>query len=347
MAEITTKKRILHVTECLEGGVGQAISRWIDRSDSFSNKHYALGRVRMSDRSATYSFDNEQVHSVYRLALRYVSLVREFNPDIIHVHSTKAGIIARLLPSRGAKIVYSPHCYAFLMTNYPKSVRNCLRILERILSVRTDCIVAVSPFEATIAKQISSPSCKVIIEPNIPNPSIENLVTKSKSGFGHGLVIRAVGRYCDQKNPLLMKMIVDQLTTRGLAHDFLWIGSPDDVSEVVELPISGWLSQSEVEANIESASLLLHTAAWEAAVPLVALDAIRLGTPVVMLKRPEYSGILTHGLFETEAEALDLIRGLSSPEAQNALCELQREQIDYYLKENAVGNLRRIYSQGF
>jgi glycosyltransferase involved in cell wall biosynthesis len=119
------------------------------------------------------------------------------------------------------------------------------------------------------------------------------------------------------------------------------------VSEVVELPISGWLSQSEVEANIESASLLLHTAAWEAAVPLVALDAIRLGTPVVMLKRPEYSGILTHGLFETEAEALDLIRGLSSPEAQNALCELQREQIDYYLKENAVGNLRRIYSQGF
>jgi glycosyltransferase involved in cell wall biosynthesis len=339
----TSETKILHVTECLEGGVGQAISRWIAKSASENTEHYVLGRVRLSDRAIDFSFAGEQTSSLWELVKRYRRLIRTWKPNVVHIHSTKAGIIARVLSPKGATIAYSPHCYSFLMNSYPTPLKKALRLLERVLSIRTDFIVAVSPYEAGIAREISSRACRVILEPNISSPTTSKM-GKTLGSSSDKLVIRAVGRYCNQKNPELMKVIVNQLEEQGVAHDFLWIGSPDDDNSMVELPISGWLSQQAVESHIHSASVLLHTAAWEAAVPLVALDAIRLGTPVVMLKRPEYFDILSNGLFETTIEAVDLLRRLADPECQNALNEAQQLEIDSYLSQNATGMLTLLYS---
>jgi glycosyltransferase involved in cell wall biosynthesis len=338
----TRPVKVLHFTECLEGGVGQAISRWVNQSTSDDVQHYVLGRVRLTDRAIAYAFNGEQTDSIMNLIKRYRMLLREWNPDVVHIHSTKAGIIARVLSNRGTRIAYSPHCFAFLMLKYPKITRSLLKSIERALSFRTDYIVAVSPYEARIAQEVSSKSCTVLLEPNIASPTVVRPASP-KAKKNDCIQIRAVGRYCTQKNPQLMKSILDELAQTDIEFEFLWIGSPDDDQAEVELPISGWLPQDQVEAQLQSADILLHTAAWEAGVPLVALDAIGLGTPVVMLKRPEYEEILSQGLFEDVEAALNLICNLTSESAREHLLANQHKNLEIYLATNSSGLLKQVY----
>lgn len=337
-------RKVLHLTECLEGGVSQAISRWIAQSASEGVHHFVLGRVRLADRAATYTFDGEQTDRFLTLVRRYRALIREWKPDVVHIHSTKAGIVARLMSRNGAKIIYSPHCYSFLMQNYPKHLRAWLRSLEKILSVRTDFVVAVSPYEAQIAQEISVRSCRVILEPNIASQSIGDIQKNPETNCAE-LVIRAVGRYCDQKNPQMMASILEKLSSQKVKYDFLWIGSADDENATLELPISGWVPQQQVESQLQFASVLLHTAKWEAGVPLVALDAIRSGTPALLFSLAEYSGILSEGLFNSEDQAVDLVKSLSEkPDMVKQLLERQRKELDRYVTLNATGRLKDLYT---
>jgi glycosyltransferase involved in cell wall biosynthesis len=232
------------------------------------------------------------------------------------------------------------------MQNYPKYLRMSLKLLEKFLSKRTHYVVAVSPYEARIAKEISGRLCEVILEPNIASTSIGEIPNSPQSNCGQ-LVIRAVGRYCAQKNPKMMTSILNELSSQNVKHNFLWIGSPDDATTAVDLPISGWVAQEQVESHLRSADILLHTATWEAGVPLVALDAIRLGTPALLLWLPEYSGIISQGLFRSETEAAELIRNLAEyPDKVRELCELQRNELDCYLSMSSTGKLQNLYSNG-
>jgi glycosyltransferase involved in cell wall biosynthesis len=95
---------------------------------------------------------------------------------------------------------------------------------------------------------------------------------------------------------------------------------------------------------LQNADILLHTAAWEAGVPLVALDAIRMGTPVVMLQRPEYGGILTSGLFDEVNTAVKLITHMIDITQRHALLSSQLLEIDAYLERNPVKQLAELYS---
>jgi glycosyltransferase involved in cell wall biosynthesis len=79
------------------------------------------------------------------------ALLRELAPDIVHTHSSKAGVLGRvasLWTGRG-KRVHTPHTFAFLFEGmFSPRKRAFFREVERRLARRTHAIVAVSASEA-------------------------------------------------------------------------------------------------------------------------------------------------------------------------------------------------------
>ncbi|MBQ6102953.1 MAG: glycosyltransferase, partial [Kiritimatiellae bacterium] len=72
--------------------------------------------------------------------IRLRRLIRQLRPDIVHLHSTKAGFIGRFAAlGTGAAVLYSPQCFAFEMES---ALRPVYRLAERLLAPLADGLVA-------------------------------------------------------------------------------------------------------------------------------------------------------------------------------------------------------------
>ena len=70
-------------------------------------------------------------------------IVKKEKPDIIHLHSSKAGALGRLLVGTGkAKMFYTPHGYGFLMENESGIKQQIYKTMEKILGKRKCLTVA-------------------------------------------------------------------------------------------------------------------------------------------------------------------------------------------------------------
>ncbi len=140
-------------------------------------------------------------------------LVRETQPDIIHAHSAKAGLLVRLLPFVGAggvPLVYQPHAYIGM-----RPERGRLDFLydgvESVLG-RWSTTVACSEDELRHALgRLGLPSHRVICQVNGVDTehfrpveyAVARRAVRARLGLpAHGLVLGAMGRASSQKDPL-------------------------------------------------------------------------------------------------------------------------------------------------
>ena len=81
-------------------------------------------------------------------ALHLLAELRAFRPHLVHLHSTKAGVIGRTIARRlGIGVLYTPHGTSW---QYTGRVAGRVQLaLERLLRRDTDVLVAVCPEEAT------------------------------------------------------------------------------------------------------------------------------------------------------------------------------------------------------
>ena len=343
--ELSAPQRIsvLHVTECLEGGVLQAVARYVDLASASGIDSTVVGRVRSADRQAECQCPTHIELGLFRLIMRYRAVRRTLRPDVIHIHSTKAAIFARLMPTGGAKIVYSPHCFAFNIRGKARLVRIGVVWVERILAKRTSAYAVLTPYEAESARRVGGVRIPVAITPNVPVEPQRNLQDlPAARDVDSDLRIISIGRYADQKNPPLAHQVVSGLSEQGVDYAYTWIGSADDPNEATLFPVTGWLSQEQVIDHIQSAHILLHSAAWEG-FPLVILDAISLGLPVVAHNLPEYAGILIDGLYDDAQGGQLAIKELSSATKRKELIARQRATLQQFIDANPVSNLPDLY----
>jgi hypothetical protein len=119
--------RVLHVVESLGSGIATALEDYIRSTPGHA--HTVLGYRRTGAQTG-----DELEHLATRLLLlpegRLAQIrtvrrwVRELRPDIIHAHSTYAGLYVRLfVRAPAATLVYTPHAYPF----GPRPVKWCRR----------------------------------------------------------------------------------------------------------------------------------------------------------------------------------------------------------------------------
>lgn len=161
--------RILHVMEATTGGTRRhlrLIAENVDR-DRFELALACSSRrdPRFGDDAASFRRSGLEVlevpmrREIRPLAdlgafLRLCRILWTRDVDIIHTHSSKAGVLGRLagrLCTR-AKILHTPHCFAFLQRPGSSRLRRALLVAcERALGACTDHLVAVSSEERDAA----------------------------------------------------------------------------------------------------------------------------------------------------------------------------------------------------
>src|SRR5208283_1618604 len=170
--------RVLHVTEAPKGGVltylvnlvgTQVLAPGIERVHVLgpSVNEPALRQCRSPKlRLSSIPYRRRSFWTLLRLGMSTLHALRQVRPDIVHIHSSLAGVVVRLcllLLRRRPKLIYTPHAWSFS----PGAARHVFfrRMCEWILALWTDRIICVSKHEMKLAVEagISRRRCAVVL----------------------------------------------------------------------------------------------------------------------------------------------------------------------------------------
>ena len=101
--------KILHVTQCRGGGVPRAMDMLAEVNPG--NDHYALS-PEPAAHDARFFADIRRMDDGLAAVRTLRRTVRELRPDIVHAHSSWAGMTARA-SMLGIPVVYQPHAFVF------------------------------------------------------------------------------------------------------------------------------------------------------------------------------------------------------------------------------------------
>lgn len=290
--------RVLHVAESFGGGVATAIESYVRNADMFEHvvavhprRDHDIGSD-LGAHAALITMDGGKP----RQALRIRSLIREVSPDVVHLHSSWAGFLGRLsanASATGVPLVYSPHCFAFERRDVSRVCAAVYRSVERALAPRLDAFAVVGRHEAALATSLV-PSVPVMIVPH----SVEagSRPRRRPSPADRHLQVATLGRISPQKAPEYFLSVAASVREVLFDHefvDFVWIGGGAMEDEWMlrnhGVKVTGWLPRDQALAALSTSDVYLHTAQWEAGVPLSLLEAAHQGLPVVAREIPALS----------------------------------------------------------
>jgi glycosyltransferase involved in cell wall biosynthesis len=233
-------------------------------------------------------------------------LFRESRPDVVHAHSSKAGVLARTaaLAAGVPRIFYSPRGYAFLQLDRSALSRGFYRMVEASVSWIGE-IAACSESEAALARSLLTPRRVHVVRDAYLGAIIDHEPSDisaptaygSSTPNGHAspsntapLTVCAAGRLSFPRNPEAFVRLASRLLSARKDVRCLWIGDGELGQKVRSLAkeyglnerfeISGWLTHEEALKRLRSCDVFVHYSRWEG-LPNAVLDAFACGLPVV------------------------------------------------------------------
>lgn len=287
--------RILHVVESMGAGVMTSVLTMADATPDIEH-HLAVWPRRehadTGDRPTGFRAVHRLPAGLRPATSGLRDLVRQVRPDVVHAHSSYAGLLARAARPTGAAVAYSPHCFAFERRDLARAPRQGIRAAERALVRRTDLVVAVAPHEADLARELGH--AEVAVVPNRAMPA-----TPAVARYATPLHVVTAGRIGAQKDPgLFVEVRRHAEEVLGLRARWTWLGGGDaDAERTLRdggVEVTGWLPREELLARLGTAQVYLHTAAWEAA-PMSVLEAAGAGLPLAVRAIPALVSLGTPG----------------------------------------------------
>lgn len=298
------KIRILHLTQ-VSGG----IETYLSHIFTYLNRDaYELLLVCADERKSLIKMAEEKCVRVFPIKMKWkispvsdfmtiialVKLLKHLKPQIIHAHSSKAGVIARISGIfYKAKIIYTPNAYAYL--GFSGFKRSVFLSIERIMIPFTDCLLASSESEKTRSiNDVKFPSSKVLvypnsIEPQVANDNLEIVIEPNSLPF----IITTVGRLVKQKNPMMFVAVCKAVAEKrkNVIFKLIGIGFDDQYKMQLEeyildnkltdsVLLQSWMSKAELHYNISKSHIFIMTSLFES-FGYVAAEAQLLGKPVV------------------------------------------------------------------
>jgi glycosyltransferase involved in cell wall biosynthesis len=223
--------------------------------------------------------------------------LRATRPDVVHTHSSKAGLIGRWAARRERipVVVHTVHGWSF-HEHMPAWLRATYLQLERRAANWCDRIVTVSDLDRKkgLAAGIGSPEQYVTIhEVNdlAPYESHAGQRAEARRRLGlppDGAVVGTVGRFTEQKDPHTWIRAAALIARRRPDTHFVMIGDGPLRAEVErssrELALGDRLLapglRDDVPALLPAFDVFLLTSRWEG-LPLVIPQAMAAGVPVV------------------------------------------------------------------
>lgn len=304
------KKRIVMIVESMLGGIRQHVC---DIVKSLDRQEYEIF-VIYSDRRAddTFKRDKDQLKNYANFILcnsmqrslgmkdfiaykEIVGLFKKINPDIVHCHSSKAGIVGRLAAKRCKVplIIYTPNAYAFQSPNTSMLKRHIYVFAEKMLSkYATSVTINVSKGEMKLAQRykIDRPEKFQLIYNGIPELELkEKQQIRKELGLNENIFYVGVTARCAlQKDPFTFLEIAKETVNRNSNIEFVYIGDGDLQEKMLQ-----WIKDHRLESKIHmlgfrtdaalivgAFDLYLSTALYEG-LPYSMIEAMRAGVPII------------------------------------------------------------------
>lgn len=346
--------RILHATECAAMGTLQVILALTRELHSEGAEHTIIyceraGETPQNLRSLfPRGVSFTKVASATSSPLRFMHefpralrrCVRDWQPDIVHLHSSKAGFVGRLAlaaPRPRCQVLYSPHGLAFLDPDRP--LRNSVfRMLERAAACTSATLVGCSQSETDL---LNSLSCGRAI--SLENPVGDEFFSITNRQQAHRVIV-TVGRLARQKSPERFAALARTLREQLPDVRCVWVGDGEfhykAELEEAGCEVTGWVDRSTVIEYLSAATVYVQTSRWEG-LPLAVIQAMAAGVPCVVNDCAGNRDAIDHGstgfITQTAEEMVSGVRRLLEEPAT-------REQMGAEARREA---LRRFGSKAF
>lgn len=278
---------IVHIAEYASGGIATYLKNVI----SFQLKEKNIDKVILINSkcsSESIEFDSPKfVHVVYgykrgvKGILKLLNLrkqIESWNPDIVHFHSSFAGIVRfdYLFKSPKYKVVYCAHGWSFTQKNKGRINKFIYSKVEFLLSRKTDLIINISNDEMRKAINEGLPSDKMkVIYNSIPNESekfdVENPFLKSTKN------LLFIGRFDEQKGLDFLLNNVDfkskNVSLAVIGDSVLGDTSFENLDDSY-VNFLGWKNNKYIDSYIELCDAVIIPSRWEG-FGMVALEAMK------------------------------------------------------------------------
>ncbi len=341
-------KKILHISDNFGGGLVTALHGYVENTPQ--HRHYLLAAKRAGYHDAMewakrFAGQYQLPSSALKAPGVIRQIVKDIQPDWVHLHSSFAGGYGRLALLPRSQVIYTPHCYAFERHDISAPVRLAYRIVEELLALGNATVAAVSPREGELARRLIV-SQRVVMLPNVPVVPEAAFAARRTYQQGDRLRVTMVGRLTPQKDPDFFIRVVKLTKAQSLPIDFIWLGGGDDnwATQLTDLgvTVTGWISHSEILERLAQCDVYLHTALWESG-PLSVLEAAQLGLLLVCRGIPPIDTLPVRPNFQTEAEGVTMLAAIAGGTIPAGLMDINAVLNDRYSVTAQQAALKELY----
>jgi glycosyltransferase involved in cell wall biosynthesis len=228
----------------------------------------------------------------FKAVLQLRKELKKLNPDVIHLHSSKAGVLGRIacfLLLRRKKIFYTPHGYSFLRADVSNLTKKIFWTIEKSFQYLFGGItIACGDTEYEIAKKIGKSR---LIRNGINIKEVQEQYAKPQN---QTLTIGIVARITIARNPKLFNSIA----LRFPEFNFVWIGDGElkPILTAPNIKICGWfMDRNKALKELSAIDIYIQTSLWEG-LPIAVLEAMALKKPVLATNIIGNKDIVVHNV---------------------------------------------------
>lgn len=304
--------------------------------------------------------------------VRLARLFREERPDIVHTHSSKAGILGRLAAALAGvpRVVHTIHGFGFHAAQ-PRPVRDAFIALERLAARVTTHFIAVSRanIEAGIALGLFPRERVSLIRSGVRLADFESAAGLGRTRAagasfreelglpGDAPLVGMVACLKPQKSPLTFVEVAARVVRERPGAVFVLAGD-GELRPAVErliarlglgdrLRLLGW--RRDIPRVMSALDVLLHTSLWEG-LPRVLPEAIACGVPIVASGVDGTADILQDGVTgilcspgDADALAAGVRRLLADRDLGHRMARRAREVLGEFDIDAMVRQQERLY----
>ncbi len=221
-----------------------------------------------------------------------VSTIKKFNPDVIHTHTAKAGVLGRLasiIAGRGAVRIHTFHGH--LLHGYFAGWKTRLVVaIEKFFAARTDYLIAIGSEvkRDLIAAGIGTAAQYNVFFPGLPEPkSFDKADLRKRLELDPATIYCTfVGRLTQIKRPDRLLDIAAAMVKREVSIHFLVAGEGElfesskarAAAEKLPMTFLGW--RKDIDQLFAASDIAILTSDNEG-IPLTLIEAAQAGLPII------------------------------------------------------------------
>ena len=298
---------------------------------------------------------NIQLFGDFNAVKKCISLIHQIKPDIIHAHSSKAGVVSRIAGwICKVPVVFTAHGWGFT-PGTPNKRRIVALIAEKLLAPLTAKLICVSENDRQLALSLGVGSKNSLVTVRY---GIGNIPVSLANPALNPVRLIMVARFNEQKDQATLLKAISQLNDHSIHLDLVGSGpsweSCKDLAKslAIEDQVSFLGDRRDVPDLLAQFQIFILSTNYEG-LPISILEAMRSGLPVVATSVNGIPEEVEHGKtgllvprqdVKALADALQTL--IQSPEIRQQMGKAGRQKFEQeFTVDRMIAETKAIYEQ--